>query len=117
MLSNTRTGETLARRVHLCDTFFSRGRGLMLRQSISEEDVWSFVLPLAGRTEASIPHVFVFFAIAVVWLDEQRAVVDMALARPFRTYYAPRCAARYFIEGHPSLLEHISDGDVLEWQP
>lgn len=116
MLSNTRTGKTLARRVHLCDTFFSRGRGLMFRKSIPQEDVWLFVLPRAGRTEASIHMFFVFFPIAVVWLDEQRAAVDMALARPFRPYYAPRCAARYFIEGHPSLLEHISEGDVLEWQ-
>jgi len=57
----------------------------------------------------------VFSPIAVVWLDGERRVVDKALARPFRPYYAPRKPAQYYVEGHPSLLERVRVGDRLEF--
>ena len=73
----------------------------------------------SGRRESvakmTIHMFFVFFPIAVIWLDSEKRVVDKALALPFRPYYAPQGPAQYYVEGHPLLLERVSTGDRLEF--
>lgn len=114
MLRNLTTGERLARHVVRCDTFWRRGRGLMFRRALPEDEVYLFVEGRESLAGVAIHMFFVFFSIAVVWLDRDWRVVDKALARPFRPYYAPHSPARYYVEGHPSLLESVSVGDQLE---
>jgi uncharacterized protein len=115
MIRNLTTDKTLATRVVRCDTFWRRGRGLMFRGSLAEDEAYLFVERRESVAQAAIHMFFVFFPIAVVWLDRERRVVDTALARPFRPYYAPQHRAQYYVEGHPSLLERVSPGDELEF--
>ena len=89
MLMNMISGECLARRVVRCDTFWKRGRGLMFRSSLAEDEVYVFVERRESVAQTTIHMFFVFFPIAVVWLDSEKRVVDKTLARPFRPYYAP----------------------------
>jgi uncharacterized membrane protein (UPF0127 family) len=56
---------------------------------------------------------FVFFPIAVVWLDNQGCVVDAQLARPFRPFYAPQAPAKDILEGPPALIESVHVGERL----
>ncbi len=113
MLKNLTTGETLASEVVRCDTFWRRLRGLMFRRALAEDQVYLFDERREGVVQTTIHMFFVFFSIGVVWLDSGMRVVDKALARPFRPYYAPRSPARYYVEGHPSLLERVNVGDQL----
>lgn len=117
MITNGTTGETVARKVVRCDTFWKRGRGLMFRRrrAIADGQVFLFVERREGVAQTAIHMLFVFFPIAVVWLDRDRRVVDKVLARPFRPYYAPHRPARYYLEGHPSLLKRVNIGDQLEF--
>ncbi len=117
MMVNATTGENLASDVVCCDTFWKRGRGLMFRgrRSLAGGQVYLFVEGRESVARAAIHMLFVFFPIAVVWLDRERRVVDKALARPFRPYYAPAKPAQYYIEGHPSLLEKVRVGDRIEF--
>ena len=115
MLNNLTTSQQIARHVVRCDTFWSRGRGLMFRRGLAKDEAYLFVERRESVAQTAIHMFFVFFPIAVVWLDRERRVVDKALARPFRPYYAPKCPAQYFIEGHVSLLERVSAGDQLDW--
>jgi len=117
MIKNLATGETLARTIVRCNNFWRRGRGLMFRgrQAVEDGQVYLFVEGREGVAQTAIHMFFVFFSIAVVWLDREKRVVDKALARPFRPYYAPRSPAQYYIEGHPSLLDKVSIGDQLEF--
>lgn len=116
-IKNLTSGETIARQVVRCDTFWKRGRGLMLRsrQAVAGERVYLFVERREGVAQTAIHMFLVFFPIAVVWLDRNKQVVDKTLARPFRPYYAPRHPAQYYVEGHPSLLERVNVGDRLEF--
>ena len=115
MLMNRTTGQPLARHVVRCDTFLKRGRGLMFRRRLSEDEVYLFVEKRESVAQTTIHMFFVFFPIAVVWLDGEKRVVDKTLARPFRPFYAPRSPAKYFIEGQSSLLDGVSIGQQLEW--
>jgi uncharacterized membrane protein (UPF0127 family) len=116
MIVNLANGETIARRVVRCDTFWKRGRGLMFRRDLAEDEVYLFVEGRESVAQATIHMLFVFFPIAVVWLDGQKRVVDKVLARPFRPYYAPRRPAQYYVEGPPSLLDCVSTGDQLDFE-
>ncbi len=114
MIKNLTSGQTIATKVKWCDTFLSRGRGLMFRRAIGEDEAFVFAESKESVALTSIHMVFVFFPIAVIWLDAEKRVVDKILARPFRPYYAPQRPARYFVECHPSVLDKVQIGDRLD---
>ncbi len=116
MLENLTTGETIAKSVVRCDTFWKRGRGLMFRSRLRKDQVHLFVEGRESVAQTTIHMFFVFFAIGVIWLDRDRRVVDKALARPFRPYYAPSSPAQYYVEGHPSILDQVRTGDQLGFE-
>ena len=116
MLINQATGQPLALRVRMCTTFWRKLRGLMFRRRLDPDEAYVFVGARESIAESTIHMFFVFFPIAVLWLDAQKRVVDVALARPFRPYYAPRHSAQYFVEGVPGLLDQVHVGDELDWE-
>lgn len=113
-LANQTRGEVIARRVRVCNTRWSRGRGLMFHRHLAADEALWFQLERPGKLVAAIHMLFVFFPIGVVWLDEEGRVVDRALARPFRPWYAPAGPAAAFVEGLPTILERCAVGDVLQ---
>jgi uncharacterized membrane protein (UPF0127 family) len=114
VIKNLTSGQIIATEVKWCDAFLSKGRGLMFRQAIGEDQAFVFAESRESIGLTSIHMFFVFFPIAVIWLDAERKVVDKLLARPFRPYYAPQRPAQYFVEGHPSILDKVQIGDRLE---
>jgi uncharacterized membrane protein (UPF0127 family) len=117
MIRNLANDRVLATRVRRCDTFLTRARGLMFHSPLTEDEALVFVEKGESISRAAIHMFFVFFPIAVIWLDAGKRVVDKTLARPFRPYYAPRKPAQYYVEGHLVLLEKVRVGDVLEISP
>jgi uncharacterized membrane protein (UPF0127 family) len=112
-LTHKTTKQVLLNDVAWCDSFFSRLRGLMFRRVLGENEGIVLVERRESRLDTSIHMLFMFFSIAVVWLDSKFRVVDVRLAKPWRLFYAPRAPAQYVIEASPSLLEKISIGDEL----
>lgn len=87
----------------------------MFRRTLPSDEVYLFVANRESTALTAIHMLFVFFPIAVLWLNDAHEVVDLTLARPFRFYYASRRPARYFIEGDPILLDRVRVGDRLDW--
>lgn len=116
VLVNERTGQVIARRVTRCDTFLKRGRGLMFRRALPDDEAYLFVEARESVALTSIHMLFVFFPIAVFWLDNGQTVVHKTLARPFRLYYAPARPARYFVECPPAALDKARIGDRLGFE-
>jgi len=87
----------------------------MFHRALTPDEAFIFVKSGSGRFSAAIHMLFVFFPIAVIWLDEEKRVVDKRKALPFRLCYVPARPARYFIEGHPSLLEKVEIGDEVDF--
>jgi len=58
---------------------------------------------------------FVFFPIAVLWLDAGGRVVDKQLARPFHPVYLPQAPARDVLEASPEVLDRVARGDRIHF--
>ena len=116
MIRNLATGQILANRVEICDTSWKRGRGLVFRRALAEDEALVFIHRKESISMTLVVMLFVFFDIGVIWLDKQRRVVDKKLARTFRPYYAPQQPAQFFIECHPHALEFVNIGDQLAWE-
>ena len=87
----------------------------MLRSHLAQEEGLLLVEGRDSRLDTSIHMLFVFMDLAVVWINSENIVVDSVLARAWRPVYAPRQAARYILEIHPSRLNEYSIGDKVEF--
>jgi uncharacterized membrane protein (UPF0127 family) len=99
-----------------CDSFLCRLRGLMFRSQLASEEGLLLVQGRDSRLDAAIHMLFVFMDLAVVWINSKNIVVDTVLARAWRPAYAPRQAAKYILEIHPSRLNEFKIGDHVEFQ-
>jgi len=110
-LVNQRTGETVAGRVSIADSFWSRFRGLMFRRSLEPgEGLW--IEPCS-----SIHMLGMRFAIDAVFLDRDGRVLKVALGvRPWLGLEAAR-GARAVIELPAGSAAAIQPGDRLETVP
>jgi hypothetical protein len=88
----------------------------MFRRSLGDDEGLLLVGRRESRADAAIHMFFVFFPIAVVWLDAAGCVVDTRLARPFRPAYVPRGPAKDVLEGPPALLERVRVGHQLRFE-
>ncbi len=115
MIKNATRAEVIASRVKWCTTFMTRGLGLMFHPPLREDEAYIFAERRESRRLTTIHMLFVFFPLAVIWLDAHKRIVDKVLARPFYPYYAPRQPAQYYLECHPAVLERVQIGDQLEF--
>jgi uncharacterized membrane protein (UPF0127 family) len=115
VIRNAQTDEVVLARAKWCASFWCHFRGLQLVPRLPENQGLLFVTKIEGRTHTAIHMFFMFFSIAVVWLDASGAVVDKRLAKPWRPAYAPSKPAQYYIEANPNLLDRVEIGDVLRF--
>lgn len=110
----SRSGEQVAR-VHWCQSFLCRLRGLTFRRSLAMGEGLLLVERSEGRSNTAIHMWMVFFPITAVWLDKDFQVVDLKLAKPWRVYM-PRKPAKYVLEGSVEMMQRLSLGDKLDWR-
>ena len=113
MIRNATRNLDIASEVTYCTSLLRRGLGLMCRRPLREDQAYLFVEGKESVTTTAITMLFVFFPIAVIWLNNDKRVVDKTLARPWRLIYAPERPARYYVEAHPSALDEVEIGDML----
>lgn len=115
ILRNKKTGQIILARVRLCESFWCHFRGLQLVPRLPSDEGLLFVTDHEGRTHTAIHMFFMFFNIAVIWLDASGKVVDKKLAKVWRPAYAPTAPAQYFLEANTDLLERVQVGDMLRF--
>ena len=102
---------------HWCESFWCRLRGLQFRSHLKAGEALLLAEPRESRAATSIHMLFVFFPIAVVWINTAGRVVDKVEARPWRPYYASRAPAQYTLETEPVFLNRIEIGDEVDFEP
>lgn len=113
MIRNATRDLDIASDITFCNSLLRRGLGLMCRRPLRENQAFIFVERRESLAATAITMFFVFFPIAVIWLNNDKRAVDKVLARPWRPIYAPDSPARYYIEAHPSALDKVEIGDML----
>ncbi|MFW6082835.1 MAG: DUF192 domain-containing protein [Chloroflexota bacterium] len=96
-----------------CETFFCRLRGLTFRRSLGSDGGLLLIGGRESRVDAAIHMFFVFFPIAVVWLDAEGWVVDAKIAQPFQPLCVPAARAKDILEGPPDLIGRVRVGQRL----
>lgn len=69
-----------------------------------------------SRLDSAIHMLFMNFDLAVIWLDKNLTVVDLCLAKKWRSFYFPAKPAMYVLETHPAHLKNFRLGDQLMLQ-
>ena len=99
-----------------CDTFGCRLRGLTFRKNLSPNEGLLLVQKRQNRSDAAIHMFFVWMDLAVIWIDDDFQVVDVRLARSWRSLYFPRNPARYVLEVGPENISKFQIGDRLSFE-
>ncbi len=81
-----------------CDSFLSRFRGLMFRRELPEGSGVLLVGQKQSRMDSSIHMLFMWMDLKVVWLDSDRKVVDVQIAKRWQLACFPIRPARYVLE-------------------
>jgi uncharacterized membrane protein (UPF0127 family) len=97
-----------------CDAFWPRFCGLMFRSHIDENEGLILVDSKESRIDSAIHMLFMKFDITTVWINTEKQVVDVQLAKAWHPFYIPKAAARYVLETHPAHLQHFHIGDRVE---
>jgi uncharacterized protein len=96
-----------------CTSFWCKLRGLTFRRSIPERWGLLMVYGQDNRVDTAIHMMFVWFDLAVVWINSAGRVVDVKLAKAWRPFYAPKAPARYVLEMAAGHLHEFSIGDQV----
>ena len=115
VIKNVRTDETALPRAKWCDGFFCHLKGLQGVRTLPEGEGLLLAGHAESRRAAAVHTLFMFFSIAVVWIDKDGVVVDRTCARPWRLVCMPKSPAMYCLEARPSLLERVEIGDRLKF--
>ena len=108
--------KTIIAEAKWCDGFGSKLRGFTFRQNLATGDGLVLVEKSDSKMNTSIHMLFVFFDLAVIWVNDAGVVVDTAVAKKWRLSYVPKAPARYVIEGHPSIIDAVQVGDHIEFR-
>ncbi len=101
--------------VNYCDTFLCQLRGLTFRRSLADDEGLVLVRDRESRLDAAIHMLFMWIDITVVWLNDQKQVVDICLARRWRPIYMPQTPAKYVLELSPRWQPYFAIGDQIEF--
>ena len=99
-----------------CQSFFLRLRGFTFRSNLENAESLVLVEARDSRLDTSIHMFFVWTDLAVVWVNSNNEVVDTALAKAWRPFYAPCKPARYVIEFHPNRHGDFKPGDRVSFE-
>ncbi|MEN6329172.1 MAG: DUF192 domain-containing protein [Methanobacteriaceae archaeon] len=99
----------------MADSFFSRFRGLMLKKNL-ERGLILKIPAGRGRRGSAIHMFFMRIPLDLVFLDEEKIVVDTVTLKPWQTY-TPKAPARYVIEFKIGVLNtsYTEIGDELDF--
>ncbi|MEI8364524.1 MAG: DUF192 domain-containing protein [archaeon] len=116
MLYNVSKKKTILNKVKIADTEFKQALGLMFSRRSKFNYCLIFSRPTSSIIGSSIHMMFVFYPITVIFLDENKKVVDIKKkVIPF-WFYAPKKPAKYILEMPTSTnINSVNVNDRFKW--
>lgn len=97
-----------------CQSFRCQLRGLMLKSALEPDEGLLLVQKQDSIINAAIHMLFMRIAISVIWINHQRQIVDVRLAKPWFPAYFPARPARFILEAHPDRLSDFCINDYVQ---
>jgi len=88
----------------------------MFRKELDSADGLLLVQKNESRSNAAIHMFFVGMDLGVIWLDNNRKIVDIQLAESWKPMYTPQHPARYILEITPDRITDFNIGDKLDFE-
>ena len=114
VLLNITKGTNLGQ-LELADSFMSRFLGLMFRNNLERGLILK--LPSSRSRRGSAIHMFFMkFPLDIIFVDEDKKIVDMVSIEPWKTY-TPKAPAKYVIEMEKGSTNtfNLEIGDKLDF--
>jgi uncharacterized membrane protein (UPF0127 family) len=111
------TTEVLFSSVHWCNDGWSRFLGFQFRRRLKPAEALVLVHSRDSTSASSIHMFFVFTPLAVAWINQEGRVTHIALAQPWRPYYASPTPAAYVLEAAPDFYGRLAVGDLIDFLP
>ena len=109
------SGEAIIASAHWCSSRWSRFLGFQFRRRLKPGEALILVHKKDSVSASSIHMFFVFTPLAVAWINQEGRVTHVALARPWRPYYASPAPASYVLEAAPEFFGQVAVGDLLDF--
>jgi uncharacterized membrane protein (UPF0127 family) len=103
-------------RIEYCDTFLTQLRGFTFRARLPRDEGLLLVGKRDSRLDSSIHMLFVWFDLAVLWINSDLQVVDKVLAKSWRPAYFSKRPAKYVLEIHPARWADYEIGDMVQFK-
>jgi len=85
----------------------------MFRKTLGNDEGIMLVEIKESVISSSIHMFFMKINLGVIWLNDNKKVVDRCVATRWHPYYAPKFPARYTLEILPSRLDEFQIGDQV----
>ncbi len=116
LIKNSTNAAMAPIRAKWCQSFFSRLQGFTFRSSLENDEGLVLVEARDSRFDTSIHMFFVWTDLAIAWVNSDNVVVDTALAKAWRPFYASSQPARYVVEYHPARHGELRIGDKIQFE-
>ncbi|MCI0520770.1 MAG: DUF192 domain-containing protein [Chloroflexi bacterium] len=116
MITNTSQPAAQPILARSCASFFCRLRGLAFRRDISPSQSLLLESKNDNRLDAAIHMLGMFSDLAIAWINGRGEVVDVRLARRWRSFILPLRPARYVLEMAPEMLALFAIGDSVHFE-
>ncbi len=103
-------------RIKVCDTFFTRLRGLTFHPPLEIDQGILLIQARESRVDTAIHMFGVSINLGIVWVNATFRVVDLIQARKWWTIHIPKSPARYIIECRPDRLKEFKLGDEINFE-
>jgi len=97
-------------------TFWGRFRGLMFTNSLNSGCGILMDELVESILAATIHMMFMNFDIVVVWIDQNKKVVDIKEAKKWALYLSPSRPAQFILELHKDRFPDFECGDQLKFE-
>jgi len=84
-------------KIKFAKTFIKKATGLMFSKEKNFDYCLIFDMGVESKIYSSIHMLFVFYPILLLFLDENKKIVDIRIAKPWG-FYSPKNKARYILE-------------------
>jgi len=98
-----------------CTHFMQKLKGLMFEPSLADHSGILLDEQSDSSVTTSIHMLFMNFDITAVWINSNKQVVDVKLAKKWALAYFPKRPARYILETSPARINDFAIGDQLSF--